>query len=216
MRILESAPARYQLGIRLLTLGRLDAVYDRLAAHLQAGDRVLDIGCGTGALTLRAARCGAEVKGIDVNPEMLAIARQETRAADLEERVTLVELSIAELDAEPDDSYDAAMSGLLFSELSRDELNYALRQIHRLLKPGGLLLAADEVIPQSPIRRLVHFLLRLPLVILTWVITQQTTHAVRRLPEQITGAGLELLSRRSNWLGSFLELVARKPAGGAG
>jgi ubiquinone/menaquinone biosynthesis C-methylase UbiE len=56
MRILESAPRRYELGIRLLTLGRLDKAYDRLASHIERGQQVLDIGCGTGALTLRAAK----------------------------------------------------------------------------------------------------------------------------------------------------------------
>jgi hypothetical protein len=37
MRILASAPRRYELGIRLLTLGRLDQAYDRLASHIQQG-----------------------------------------------------------------------------------------------------------------------------------------------------------------------------------
>ena len=44
MRVLESAPSRYDLGIRLLTLGQVEQAYDRLAAHVQAGQRVLDVG----------------------------------------------------------------------------------------------------------------------------------------------------------------------------
>ena len=68
MRILESAPSRYDLGIRLLTLGKLDPVYDRLVLNIQHGQKVLDIGCGTGALTCLAAQRGAQVTGIDINP----------------------------------------------------------------------------------------------------------------------------------------------------
>ena len=60
MRILESSPRRYDLGIRLLTLGHLDRAYDRLVGRIERGQRVLDLGCGTGALTLRAARRGKD------------------------------------------------------------------------------------------------------------------------------------------------------------
>ena len=49
-RILEATPRRYELGIRLLTLGCLDKAYDRLAARIKAGQQVLDLGCGTGAM----------------------------------------------------------------------------------------------------------------------------------------------------------------------
>jgi len=75
MKILESAPSRYDQGIRILTLGRLDKVYNRLTSHIKKGQNILDLGCGTGALTLRAAQKSAKVKGIDINPQMLEIAQ---------------------------------------------------------------------------------------------------------------------------------------------
>jgi ubiquinone/menaquinone biosynthesis C-methylase UbiE len=56
MKIFEVFPRRYDKGIRLLTFGKLDKVYDRLVSPIKKGDRVLDIGCGTGAISLRAAR----------------------------------------------------------------------------------------------------------------------------------------------------------------
>ncbi|MHC4514823.1 MAG: corrinoid protein-associated methyltransferase CpaM [Planctomycetota bacterium] len=211
MRILESAPSRYELGIRLLTLGRLDCAYDRLAARIEAGQRVLDIGCGTGALTLRSARRGAVVKGIDVNAQMLEIAAKRVREAGLEESVGLTESGVAELDSEQGGSYDAVTSGLCFSELNDAELVYTLRHVVRILRPGGLLLVADEVCPKTPIRRLLHALLRAPLVALTWILTQQTTRPVRDLPARLLAAGLEIVSLRSGLIGSFAELVARKP-----
>jgi len=68
MKILESAPSRYDRSIYILTLGKLDKIYDRLTSRIKKGQTILDLGCGTGALTLRAARKGAKVKGIDINP----------------------------------------------------------------------------------------------------------------------------------------------------
>jgi ubiquinone/menaquinone biosynthesis C-methylase UbiE len=212
MRILESAPRRYDLGIRLLTLGTLDSAYDRLAARVEAGQRVLDIGCGTGALAMRAARRGARVKGIDVNAQMLEIAAQRASAAGLAGSVDLREMGIAELDAEPPGSYDAVMSGLCFSELSEDEIAYGLGQIARLLKPGGLLLVADEVKPPDCARRLLHALIKAPFAALTYLVSQQTTHAVEDLPGKLSKAGFSIESLRQNALGSFVEIVARNCA----
>jgi len=212
MRVLESAPRRYELGIRLLTFGRVGRAYDRLASHIKPGQRVLDLGCGTGALSIRAAQRGAKVKGIDVNPEMLAIARKHVQEAQLEEDVELVETGVAELDAETAESYDAVISGLCFSELSDDELTFTLEHVARILRPGGLLLVADEVKPLRFQARVLHSLVRAPLAVLTYLITQQTTRALRGLPDRLAAVGLPLLSVTSSALGSFGEFVARKPA----
>ncbi len=215
MRILESAPRRYDLGIRLLTLGRLGKAYDRLASHIEPGQQVLDLGCGTGALTLRAACRRAKVKGIDVNARMLEIARQRVHEAGLTETIELAEMGVAELDSEETGRYDAVMSGLCFSELSEDELVYTLKEVARILQPGGLLLIADEIKPQGLVKRLIHSLIRIPLAALTYLITQQTTHPTSNLSERLTDAGLLIVSVHLSPLGSLGEFVARKPAGTA-
>ncbi len=210
MKVLESAPSRYDMGIRLLTLGRVDEAYDRLASRIKAGQRVLDIGCGTGALTLRAAQQGAKVKGIDVNAQMLEIAQQRVSKASLLQDIELCEMGVAELGSEEAASYDIVMSGLCFSELTEDELAYALKEAKRILKPEGLLLIADEVAPKSAVKRVLNWLMRLPLVVVTYVITQTTTNAVERLPERVEKVGFLIESVRADGLGSFIELVGRK------
>ncbi len=103
------------------------------------------------------------------------------------------------------------MSGLCFSELTEDELIYILKEIKRILKPEGLLLIADEVRPNSIIKRVLHWLIRFPLVIITYLLTQTTTHAVKNLPERIEEAGLEIGSIRLNKMANFMTLVGRNP-----
>ncbi len=215
MKILESAPSRYDRGIRLLTLGRLDAAYERLVSHIQAGQAVLDIGCGTGALTLKAALRGAQVTGIDVNAQMLAIAQQRVDANDLAQRVQLREMGVAELGAEAASSWDAVTSGLCFSELTEDELRHTLREVRRILKPGGLLLVADEVRPDTFAKRLLQALVRVPLALVAYALTQTTTHAVAGLPQRVEDAGLRIEEKRLSWAEDFMELVARKPKEGS-
>jgi len=210
MKFLESAPHRYDLGIRLLTLGYIDKAYDRLISHIQPGAVVLDVGCGTGLLTLRAAKRGARVTGIDINPEMLEIARQKIQQAGLDTQVSFREMGVAELENEPDEQYDAILCGLCLSELSEDELNFAFKQIHRLLKIGGKLLIADEVLPRHLLLRILSLLIRIPLIIVTYLFTQTTTRALKKLPQMIEAHGFQVVDVRTNWLENFMELVALK------
>jgi demethylmenaquinone methyltransferase/2-methoxy-6-polyprenyl-1,4-benzoquinol methylase len=211
MRILESAPHRYELGIKLLTFGSLEGAYDRIASRVEEGERVLDIGCGTGALSLRAAERGARVMGIDVNPEMLAMAKKRIEGGGLAERVQVREMGVAEIDSLERGSFDVVMSGLCFSELGENEIAFALREIRRILSAGGLLMIADEIRPSNLLSRIAHGLIRVPLVALTYLITGLTTHALDNLPERVTDAGFSIESVRTSAMGSFMELVARNP-----
>jgi len=211
MKILESLPGRYDRGVRVLALGRLDPAYDRLVRPVKPGHKVLDIGCGTGALALRAARKGARVKGIDTNPRLLDIARERAAAEKLTDRLELREMGAGELGGEDGESYDAVMSGLCLSELTDDELEYVLQQAYRILKPGGRLLVADEVRPPGGWKLLVHHLVRIPLSVITWTLARGTTRALKDLPEKVGKAGFQVESVRVNGAGNFMELAARKP-----
>ncbi len=213
MKILESAPGRYDTGISILTLGKLNEAQDRLIVHIRKDANVLDIGCGTGSLTLKAAAKGARVKGIDINPAMLETAAKRIKKALIPEKakqnITLREMGIGELGSEAEDSYDAVMSSLCFSELSEEEISYTLNEVRRILKAGGLLLIADETIPGNFFKRVINTLFRLPLVIITYIITQTTTRAVKNLPKKLKDAGFTLESVRTNKLENFTETVAR-------
>jgi ubiquinone/menaquinone biosynthesis C-methylase UbiE len=213
MKILESAPRRYDKGIRILTFGRLGKVYDRLASHIEKGDKVIDLGCGTGELTLRAAEKGATVKGIDVNSQMLEIAQNRARNMHLTQNVQFREMGIAELGAEQSETYDAVMSGLCFSELTEDELVYSVREAERILKPGGLLLVADLVTPKSIAKSMLDWVTRLPLRIVAYLFTQATPSRLKDLPERIEEAGFLVNSLRLTRMEGLIELVARKPEG---
>lgn len=210
MKILETTPNRYDRGIRILTLGKLDKVYDRLASHIKRGQRVLDIGCGTGALTLRAAQKDAKVKGIDVNPQMLEIAQKRIGEANFTQSVEFCEMGVAELGSEESESYDVVMSGLCFSELTRDELTYALKEVKRILKPEALLLIADEVKSKSFSKKILNWLVRMPLKAITYLLTQTTTNAVENLPVKVKEAGFEIKEIRLNKMQNFIELVVMK------
>lgn len=105
------------------------------AAAVSAGDRVLDVACGTGVLTRAAAERAGEgrVTGLDVNPGMLFVARR--RGAGIEWRE-----GAAEALPFGDGEYDVVLSqfGLMFFE----DRERALREMSRVLRPGGRLAIA--------------------------------------------------------------------------
>jgi cyclopropane fatty-acyl-phospholipid synthase-like methyltransferase len=132
------------------------------------------------------------------------------KEAGLEDRITLMEMSAIELDEKFESgSFDAIMSSLAFSELSEDEQRFVLRQCHRLLVDGGRLIIADEVVPSWP-RRALHLLLRLPLVVVTYILTQTTTRAVAQLQPKIADAGFRVEWTHRNLLGDFETVAAVK------
>jgi ubiquinone/menaquinone biosynthesis C-methylase UbiE len=207
MRILESAPERYDLGIRLLSWGRINSVYERVA-QLARGPDVLDLGCGTGNLALRMAARSQRVTGVDLSPEMLDVARLKAPPGAT---LNWVHAGAVELvDCFPPASFDTIASVLMFSELSPAERAETLRQCHRLLRAGGQLLIADEVRARTFGRRLLQTMLRAPLAAIAYTLTQTSTHAVPGLEEEIAAAGFSLLRRESNRLGDFALLEAGK------
>jgi SAM-dependent methyltransferase len=114
-------------------------------AGVRKGDRVLDVACGTGALTLAAAEIAGpsgSVVGLDVNPEMLAVARRKPLQIEWLE-------GSAEALPLPSNSFDAVVSqfGFMFFE----DKPKALGEMMRVLKPDGrLAIAVCDAVENSP------------------------------------------------------------------
>jgi demethylmenaquinone methyltransferase/2-methoxy-6-polyprenyl-1,4-benzoquinol methylase len=207
MKILESSPRRYDTGIKILTLGKVNESYNRLVHYVNPGDTVLDIGCGTGAMAIKAAEKGGKVKGIDVNPDMLQIAQEKVHEMDVD--VEFEEMGVAELDREPSQYYDIVLSGLCFSELTPDEIQYTLKEVYRILKPGGLVIIADEVVPESVIKKVGSSVVRGFLKVLTFVVSHSVSNPVRNLPG-IVKKWFTIVDVNVSVMGTFMEVVAQK------
>lgn len=110
--------------------------------NLQPGQRVLDLGCGTATLTimLKQAQPGAEVVGLDGDPEVLAIGR--AKAAQAGAALTL-EQGLAMTLPYPDASFDCVVTSLVLHHLDTADKERALAEAYRVLKPGGVLYVLD-------------------------------------------------------------------------
>ncbi len=210
MKVLESAPQRYDRGIAMLSGRRITEAYERIAALVAApGKRILDIGCGTGGVTLACAAHGASTVGIDIDAGMLEVARSKPVPAS--GSAEFVQLGVAEIaDRFAAASLDAVVSCLAMSEMSPEEQDYALRVAYSCLVPGGALVIADETTPEGGLSRLAYRLWRLLVATATYLLTQTTTRPLRGLPERVEDAGFSIISAERMWSGSFLIVHAVK------
>jgi len=129
-------------------------------AVIQPQCRVLEIGCGTGNLALLAKRLhpAAEVIGTDPDPRALARGRRKAERAGLSVRF---DLAYAEALPFDDGSFDRVLSALMLHHLHAEVKGAALREVRRVLRPGGTLHLADFEGGHSPglhqvLARLVH------------------------------------------------------------
>lgn len=164
---------RYLPALRLHSLTRLYDPVIRLTTREQTfkrrlltradpstGDRVLDLGCGTGtlALMIKARVPGASMVGLDADPEILRIARRKARDAGIE--IEFDEGLSTDLPYE-DGSFDLVLSSLFFHHLRRETKDRTVAEIARVLRPGGELHVADWGPPSDPLMQVAFGIIRL-------------------------------------------------------
>jgi demethylmenaquinone methyltransferase / 2-methoxy-6-polyprenyl-1,4-benzoquinol methylase len=135
----------YDAMNRVMTVG-LDLRWRRLAAAsaVRPGDRVLDGACGTGDLALADLRAGADsVTGLDFSPRMLERARRKAPELDW------VEGDLLALPFE-NGVFDSATVG--FGVRNVAQLEPALAELRRVLRPGGRLAILEITRPRGPLR----------------------------------------------------------------
>jgi demethylmenaquinone methyltransferase/2-methoxy-6-polyprenyl-1,4-benzoquinol methylase len=134
----------YDLMNSVMTVGLHHRWRQRAAdrAELGAGDAALDVCCGTGDLALAAKAEGGEVTGLDFSERMLERARRKSNG---------IEWVHGDLLALPfeDETFEAATVG--FGVRNVEDLDRALRELRRVLKPGGRLAILEIVRPRGPL-----------------------------------------------------------------
>jgi ubiquinone/menaquinone biosynthesis C-methylase UbiE len=208
MRWLEGRPERYDTGMRALTCGRIGRLHAAVAeaAVRNTGDQVLEIGCGTGSVTVLLRARGANVTAIDQAPEMLEQAR--LRLAD-DDAVAWIEQTAAEIDRLPAGRFDAVVLCLCLSDMSPSERAFVLREAVLRLAPAGRVVVADEVRPKGW-RGWLQRIWRIPQAALGWLLVGSLSRPIRDLAGELQAAGLRPSDSRS-WLLGTLELAVAEP-----
>ncbi len=138
----------YDIGVRLTTreMAFKKALIEQ--AQIKPFDLVLDLACGTGTLAILIKKVHPQtvVFGIDGDAKILEIAKRKARKLDLE-----IEFDKGMSFALPyqSESFDRVVSSLFFHHLTRENKLKTLREVFRILKPGGELHVADWGLPAN-------------------------------------------------------------------
>jgi len=162
---------------------------------IRKGEKVLEVGCGTGALSILAKKAvgeSGEVDGIDIAPKMIATAQQKARKSNL--KINFRIAPINELPY-PDNTFDLIISSLMFHHLPVKVKKEGLEEIHRVLKKEGRLFLCDFGSPH---------ILTLPLMYLILIWISSTRYQLfGRLPRLINECKFNHVELRKK--GLFLE-----------
>lgn len=174
MKILEISPSSYETFIGIVTLGKMKTIRKRIVHYL--GDKditVLDAGCGSGGILEELFNTNEriEISCIDKSNEMLQIIKQKFSEKIENEKLHVINGDLLDYRITCNKSkYDAIINTHILSEIEPEFINSLLEKYNSFLNEDGLIFIADELAPVSGLKRILFYLLRIPLDFISYLI----------------------------------------------
>jgi len=188
---------------------REEAVKGRLIerANIQPGQRVLDLGCGTGTLAVMLKRSSpeAQVTGLDADEQVLAIARTKAERSNVQIKL---DHGLAYELPYPDGSFDVVLSSFVIHHLNSSDKLRAFQEVRRVLRPGGWFHILDFGRPVDLLTRVQALVFKM--------FEQTADNFNGRIPSMLSGAGFDSVSeaeRVTNIFGPVWFYEAHKQKG---
>jgi ubiquinone/menaquinone biosynthesis C-methylase UbiE len=204
---IESATRYYDRWMNLITWGQDKRVRETVLGYVEAGDQILDVGCGTGTLAVKAAQKGAQVTGLDLSPAMLRLAEEKAHAAGVE--VNFIR-GYAQSPLLDDASFDIITATFALSEMSPDEAEMVVADMAARLKVGGRMIVADEARPTHFLLRLSSGLQRAVVAFLTFIAIEERPTCQHDLRGMLEAVGMTVTEGQRFQGGALWLVVAER------
>lgn len=166
--------------------------------RIQAGRRVLDLGCGTATLTIQPKQCQPQSQVVEIDGDPVVLARAQEKALQANVKIVF-DQGMAYRLPYPDQSFDRVVASLFLHHLTLDDMRRALAETFRVLKPGGELHIADFGKPHTVLMASVSFIVR-------WL-EEAYEHVKGMVPGLIHEAGFTYVEETGRYTTAFGTLV---------
>lgn len=213
MKLLEKRPQWYDSLISLFNFKKEQRLKEWMVNQLtKTGDRILDIGTGTGEMAFKFASRASHVVGIDISPEMLAVAKKKKKSITHKNNIDFIEAGIGELsDRFSPSSFDVVVISLVLSELNEKEQHYTLQQAAKLLTSKGIIIIRDEILPPTRFKQVIYHIIRTLMALWILLLRGGLTYPIQDIHRLITVNGFIVQTMvYPNWLHSHCIVQAAK------
>ena len=204
MKLVEEAPSRYDWLMRLLTFNRIEKAHRLIALEAQPGSRVLDVGCGTGNVSILCAQFGAHVTSIDPSKQMLSIFRRKLSGRDYQDSIEIHECGAASMHVVlRDRKFDLIVACLVLGELPEEVRLRTLQIASEHLASDGKIVICEELWPENRFLSLLYHLLYAAFALPNFLLTRTMIRPVRKLKDLLEECELRIIGAKHLLIGTI-------------
>ena len=202
MKFTEYIPFMYDTAMNVMTFGNHSKAHQVLTSEITKGKKVLDIGCGTGDISLKCAQAGAEVWSVDASPQMLNVFKGKLKGNPWEKNIRIIESGAGSLKSVlGDEKFDIIIMSLMLGELPKVVRQQALKSASELIKDNGTIIISDELWPENPVVSAIYYVLFAIFFVPNFLLTRTLIRPVKNLRADVERNNLRIKEKRSLFMG---------------
>ncbi len=211
MKFTEYIPWMYDFSMNLMTFGNHSKAHNYVISKIQKGQRVLDIGCGTGDISIKCAEAGADVTAVDASPQMLEVFEKKlSKKESLKDKIKMHEIGAGSVSTLlKGEKFDIIIMSMMLGELSTVVRKQTLKSANELLKDDGKIIINDELWPENKIIGLLYTILFIISFVPNFLLTRTLIRPVKGLKKDLTNFKLKVTEKKRLFLGviSIMQIV---------
>jgi len=207
MKFIETIPERYDKMMNLLTFGFHAKSQKKIMQYIKPGMNILDVGCGTGSLSILCANTGANVIAADSSLQMLTILKKKIHDKSFGSKIKIVECGAGSLkQVLGNTKFDLIIFSFLLGELPEIVRHNALKHSSEMLDSNGCILVIDELWPSNLIAAFLYRILYILFFVPNFLLTRTMIRPVKNLNSDLYQNKL-VVEERSHLFGRIITFL---------